>query len=72
MKRPQQFEPGDVVAWYMGLTQLRGIVVRVLRKGDELIVRSNAGVEWNLMPAHQQVDLLGPLPTDEEWMRAIR
>lgn len=72
MKRPQYFEPGDQVAWYMGPTQLRGQVVKVLRNGDELIVRSLAGVLWNLAPAHQQVDLLGPLPTDAEWMGAIR
>lgn len=70
MKRPQQFEPGDAVAWYLGLAQIRGHVVKVLRGGDELIVRSVAGVEWNLMPAHQQVDLLPPL--DIDWMRAIR
>lgn len=70
MKRPQQFEPGDAIAWYMGPTTFRGHVEKVLRGGDELIVISTTGVRWNLMPSLQQVDLLPPL--DIDWMRAIR
>lgn len=65
MRTKPTFEPGDYVAWYMGLAQIRGHVVDVLQGGDELIVRSVAGVRWNLMPDYQQVDLLGPTRIDE-------
>ena len=60
----RQFEPGDYVAWYMGPVQYRGHILRVFDRGRELLVTSTSGVKWHLVPDHQQVDLLGPLPTD--------
>ena len=68
----RQFEPGDYVAWYLGLVQYRGYVQQVLGQSDELVVISTSGVRHWVAPAYQQVDLLGPLPTDNEWMGAIR
>lgn len=64
MKHQQQFEPGDMVAWYYGLATYRGHVEKVFDKGRELVVISTTGVRHYLAPEHQQVDLLGPLSTD--------
>lgn len=64
MRTEQHFQPGDYVAWYMGPTQIRGHIQKVLGNGDELVAISTIGVRWNLMPAYQQVDLLGPTRHD--------
>ena len=70
MNPEHDYEPGEYIAWWFGITQFRGHVKKVLRGGEEIVVVSNAGLEWRLFPAYTSIDRLGP--TDVDWMEAIR
>lgn len=70
MTAPIHYEPGDYIAWNFGITEFRGHVRRVLRRGEEIVVTSTAGIEWRLFPSQTPIRHLPP--TDLDWMEAIR